>query len=540
MVIDGLAKALALTLLSAALLSATPAAAAGGGWTATWSADGHQVIALRGSKTSATRAKPRDVAAVFIAANAALLGLGKANFKLVSERTSLSGAHLTFEQLTNGLPVFEGAIDIHVNGLGQVFLVTSNAVTDADAQALNVAAGISPAAAIARAATRGSGIFDKTATVELQLPAAATSVLGLLHLKSGARLVYAVTAGPVTHYVDAATGVVLLTRSTVLSATGRGKVFIPNPVHTLNNAALTDRNNADYPAVGNAYRIRDLKSIKRKDGRYYLRGPHVRTVDFSKSRLETCGFGVFHIGLPPKSRTDLKFKYNRSQPNFEHTMVYYTIDTSQRYIQSLGFANMLNTPVRVDAHALNIDNSFYCASPVGAGFIAFGDGGVDDAEDADIVLHEYGHALQDAASNGKYGFDSEAGAMGEGFGDYWTYSPDTTPATWANCFGDFDSEGNCWRRLDENIVYPAGYVGEVHADGRIWSQGLRDLHTALGRDIAAKLILDSHALVPINPSFDEGLQAIIDADDALFGGTHASEICNAFASRGIVTGVCMN
>ena len=111
MVIAGLAKALALTLLIAALWSTTPAGAAGGGWTATWSADGHQVIALRGGKTTAAPARPRDVAAKFIAANAALLGLSTANFKLVSERTSVSGAHLTFEQLTNGLPVIEGAID---------------------------------------------------------------------------------------------------------------------------------------------------------------------------------------------------------------------------------------------------------------------------------------------------------------------------------------------------------------------------------------------------------------------------------------------
>ncbi len=199
---------------------------------------------------------------------------------------------------------------------------------------------------------------------------------------------------------------------------------------------------------------------------------------------------------------------------------------------------MLNTPVRIDAHALTIDNSFYCGSPVGAGYIAFGDGGVDDAEDADIVLHEYGHALQDAASNGKYAFDSEAGAMGEGFGDYWTYSPDTTPAVWANCFGDFDSEGTCWRRLDEGIVYPGGYVSEVHLDGRIWSQGLRDLHTAVGRTTADKLILDSHTLVPNNPTFAEGLIAILDADTALFSSANTTAICNAFGPRGIVAGVC--
>jgi hypothetical protein len=324
----------------------------------------------------------------------------------------------------------------------------------------------------------------------------------------------------------------------VLSATGRGKVFIPNPIHTLNNGSLSDRNDANYPALSNAYRIRDLKNIKRKNGRYFLSGPHVKTMNHSVALLDICGAGVFHIGLPPKSKSNKRFKYNRSQANFEHTMVYYTIDTSQRHIKSLGFTNMFNAPLRVDAHALTIDNSFYCGSPVGAGFIAFGDGGVDDAEDADIVLHEYGHALQDAASSGKYLFISEAGAMGEGFGDYWTSSPDTTPAVWANCFGDFDSEGACWRRLNENVVYPGGYVGEVHDDGRIWSQGLRDLHTAVGRTIADKLILDSHTLVPNNPSFVEGLRAIIDADDAIFGGTHLNQICAAFAPRGITTGAC--
>jgi hypothetical protein len=26
--------------------------------------------------------------------------------------------------------------------------------------------------------------------------------------------------------------------------------------------------------------------------------------------------------------------------------------------------------------------------------LAFGEGGVDDAEDVDVVLHEYGHAIQ--------------------------------------------------------------------------------------------------------------------------------------------------
>ena len=61
------------------------------------------------------------------------------------------------------------------------------------------------------------------------------------------------------------------------------------------------------------------------------------------------------------------------------------------------------------------DNSFY--SPGDRG-LHFGDGGVDDAEDADIVLHEYGHSVQDNQVPGwGPGGDTEQGAIGEGFGD---------------------------------------------------------------------------------------------------------------------------
>jgi len=36
--------------------------------------------------------------------------------------------------------------------------------------------------------------------------------------------------------------------------------------------------------------------------------------------------------------------------------------------------------------------------------------------------HEYGHALQHNASQGRYSGNGQKGAMGEGFGDYWAFS----------------------------------------------------------------------------------------------------------------------
>jgi hypothetical protein len=39
---------------------------------------------------------------------------------------------------------------------------------------------------------------------------------------------------------------------------------------------------------------------------------------------------------------------------------------------------------------------------------------VDDAEDAEAILHEYGHAIHFSQ---KFSFDGEGGAISEGFGD---------------------------------------------------------------------------------------------------------------------------
>jgi hypothetical protein len=246
----------------------------------------------------------------------------------------------------------------------------------------------------------------------------------------------------------------------------------------------------------------------------------------------TCIDGMTEVRQAPPTLSGSAFNFNRSQSGFEHTMVYFTIDRSERYIQSLGFDDLWNKPIRIDAHAITDDNSFYCPAPVGSGYIVFGNGGVDDAEDADVVLHEYGHALQDAASDGKYSGDGETGAMGEGFGDYWAYSTHHT-GTWGNCFADWDSEGACLRHLNTSKVYPGDMEGEVHADGEIWSRGLRDLYLKLGKTKADTIILGSHFLIVDQPTFSDGLAALVDADKEVYSGANKKAICTVFKARGI-------
>ena len=104
-------------------------------------------------------------------------------------------------------------------------------------------------------------------------------------------------------------------------------------------------------------------------------------------------------------------------------MAYYQIDRSQTYIQSLGLLEPNPTPNGIDdrvqratADAFKRDNSFYSPATQRS---CTASGGVDDAEDGDVIMHEYGHSIQDASvARLRPQLGLQPGALGEGFGDY--------------------------------------------------------------------------------------------------------------------------
>jgi hypothetical protein len=215
----------------------------------------------------------------------------------------------------------------------------------------------------------------------------------------------------------------------------------------------------------------------------------------------------------------------------------------------------------VDPHGLNgADISHYVPNATGTGFIAFGEGGVDDAEDADIILHEYGHAIQDNQAPKVYSSslfcNTEASAMAEGFGDYWQAS-NTRATSIAHkfdpaCYGEWDHTPTCRRRVDSKKRY-ANIIHECHADGEIWSSALWEILTKLGnteanRKVAGQLVLQSHTemkgMRKTNPKFIDGGLALLKADITLkanrtFTASHKTIICAALkTNRGILVSGC--
>jgi hypothetical protein len=112
---------------------------------------------------------------------------------------------------------------------------------------------------------------------------------------------------------------------------GTGRIFFPNPVASLQDQSLTDQKDEDYATLQPAYKTVTLTNL---DGSGYLSG------DWATIRGSTG---------PLAYSSDNTFVYTRKNDQFEQVMAY-----------------------SWDKHDV----------------LRFGKGGVDDAEDAEVILHE--------------------------------------------------------------------------------------------------------------------------------------------------------
>ena len=249
-------------------------------------------------------------------------------------------------------------------------------------------------------------------------------------------------------------------------------------------------------------------------------------------------------------------------------MAYFHVDRTEAYIQSLGFTgpNAINDRrQKVVADAFSPDNSFYSPSDRK---IRFGTGGVDDAEDADVVIHEYGHSIQDNQTPG-FGCHSnkycQAGSLGEGFGDYnstmMTLQIPGLPnyASAAYCIFEWDGvvgwggpqAAPCGRVVDGSdgvSTLPAAEASggpcdfgspgdpslDIHCVGEVWAGGLVDLRLgSVGQAMDVDVLASQFAYVP-SESFAQAVGALVSADTAIYGGSHVAAICAEFkTARGV-------
>ena len=473
-----------------------------------------------GFRTRPRRGAPHVLAETFIGNNAGLLGTAGVRLRRVRQIESLGAHHVIFQQRLQGLPIQRAYLTVHMGKDGSIYLV-KNRVVPRDFLAPAAPFAISMATA-RRRALQSVGSRSKSvrivASEQLWFP-----VKSILRPAYRVRIQKRKPRADWVVFVDGETGRILR-KFDNLSEAVFAKVFDPNPVIALRSARRLVEHDKFLVPPDNAYvrvRLRALRNTGSLDG---------RRVSTSLTRRR--------VNL---KRDDLQFASDN--PRFEEVMTYFHIDRAIGYLESLGFRGnraIFREPLAINANGTDEDNSWY--SPHDRS-ITFGLGGVDDAEDAEIILHEFGHAIQDAICPG-FGQSPEAAAMGEGFGDYFAASffAEKKPPRYQTSIGTWDGVGMtqfdppCVRRVDLKLTYESfdhGETADEHDNGQIWSATLWDVRRALARDIADRIILESHFQLDGFTTFARGARAIIDADRNLYRGRSAEVLRRVFHRRGI-------
>ncbi|HVM81027.1 MAG TPA: M36 family metallopeptidase [Stellaceae bacterium] len=374
------------------------------------------------------------------------------------------------------------------------------------------------------------------------------------------------TAGPAHDWqmvVDAQTGAILLKRDLIKEmASGTGLVFDPNPVVTANNntyrdpaaTAATCGFTGTTAATLDAQRVsRTLLDLTVSAGNYTLKGPWCEIHDFAAP------------AGPNPTEASGNFNYGSTDSRFNAVMVYYHIDTFQRYLQSIGIANAHASPIRCDPLDDSIISAWFSPVDLGLHFSDSGNCRPDRATDADCIIHEYQHAIQNDLVPGWGGTNpvthrDEADAMGEGAGDFvaCVYFADRGGGYQREVFEDWvfglpPSGGppTGLRRVDGTKIYPGSWVGEVHSDGEIWSAALWNIYRAIGGDVSGpsalsvheaarramlKSLFESYPLLATTASMPDGAEALMRSNAALdeYRGQHLREMLQSFYDRGIL------
>ena len=320
--------------------------------------------------------------------------------------------------------------------------------------------------------------------------------------------------------------------------TAQALVFLPDPLTSAEKYYVPpylDNDDEDSDAL-NAERFPVEIEVTYEDGFFFLKNPYIIIDDNISSPKND----------PPPVNSDGNFRFTRSQSGFEDVNVLYHITEYQKYIQSLGFDDLCNKQLKADPHAANgEDNSYFS---YGSGSILFGEGGVDDAEDADVIIHEYGHALsQDASPNSNIGADHERLALDEAYGDYFavSYGLNFSDFRWNEVY-TWDGHNEYWGGRDVNTDkhYPEDLSvspnKDIYQDSEIFSAALMDIHEELGPELADKLVLQSLYFNTGETTFQEAALNVLTADEALFDGANRNTVLTALCGRGLIelTSLC--
>ena len=495
---------------------------------------------------------------------------------------------VAFAQNVDGVPVFDAVVALHLDRSGEIVRITSSAGrTGGRQRAAQVAA--EQAAIAAAANVRPELTFAPTpvatATGERrfargQFRSDLIASLTWLPVDGVLRLAWQVSVEPESDseaydvLIDAMTGDVLLRRNRVHFAEGSGRVMQSAAMQAFDPRRLdpmpVGEAGSDCPPPAN-YLVRSLNAPFRDPastlfgtGRLWGNNAHV----FRHDTLTEGALGTF-------DGTKWNFDFPFNSDSSAETALFFALNFAHDFFYDLGFDEAAGNfqqdnfnrggsggdAVKANARAEGRNNANYKhaadgSSPTINMFLWDGsncwaedvdfDGtpDVDGDYDFDIVLHEYHHGVSLRVSSRFTGV--EAGAMGEGGGDFFAYSinGDTLLAEYARPGGLRTVNSKTYA----DWTCRNGLVCEVHENGEIWANVLWDLRERFridqvrgsegaGINEVHQLYIDGLKLAPPTPTMLDMRDAMI-VDDGLRNpaGARSANFCRlweSFAARGM-------
>jgi len=444
----------------------------------------------------------------WIKENTRTLGIpGFSTLKLNSVRQGNTGETLRFQQMVKDVPVFQSEILVHFNKEGKLSYTGTESLKK-NLQEVDIVPSISAADAFKKAivASKGEG------TITYQ----ENKLFVYITDEGDTKLVYRAVINPYENpgswetIIDAKTGAVISVKDIAVyhrgheddsddhkknkapktqkknsfKTSGSGYVFDPDPLSKTGSAYagnFVDNNDATNASLDNARTLVTLSDIEFANNVYKLKNAYVEIANVSNPNS-----GLF-------TQATNQFLFNRSELGFEAVNVFWHVDKSLRYInETLGITCKPATnggAVLYDPHALNgADNSSYNI----AGVLQFGQGGVDDGEDADVILHELGHGLHHWLAGGM----SNADGLSEGCGDYWAQSYSRSLNQWTSSTPEYNWMFN-WdghneffdgRITNTTITYPGS--GFFYDKAQIWSAALMRIYDRIGKEKTDRAFLE--------------------------------------------------
>lgn len=486
------------------------------------------------------------------------------NLQVIRETGAHGVSHVTFQQMYGNIPVYERFVHVNLGLDGLPTMVSSGFAPHVED--LAVASSL-PSVSESQARTAAGAAVTADA---FEIHSASLQ----LYPESVPRMIWKVDVSPSKGIgswrvlLDAETGALIrildrlryrgmdrgpmsATTAPPDSITGRGLIWDPDPLTTsgknYRGPYFIDNSDASNDSLAAQLIEVELPDITLgPDTLYRLEGPYVKIMD-TPDRY-----------TPPAIAHPDSFLYHRDDDHFESVMAYYHIHSSQLYVQSLDIGRPVAADtIIVKSHVFSDDNSYWS---VDENELGFGSGGVDDAEDVEVILHEYGHTLLDYGTATEIGGIDEGGAYHEGFADYWAVSHtrniiesgDVPHRDWRQIF-DWDAgmvspdEGRFWpgRYIDPSLTYDDATCSDaafglgcnIYYDGLILANALMDIWTEIGKDVTDRILLFSHGYLARPFTMESGIQALVQADIDLNEGANVATINRHFRDSAYPTSI---